>query len=735
MKKLIAGIMSVAMMSSFIVPSVLADEVSAEPLDNSISEQTSNESPKTMKDILGTHNINEDIILSFRDHEKDPTERFHDLCVLVIEKSGKAHYYTDETYSIVKMKEGTEPPYDRVDSGIKFEKIGDTSSYRFCSSGNSFEEQSLRALVTNSNVLLVDEYVCVKDHEFVFDPLTVKADQFDKDEFMEEYAMLNPEFTEETVDEPSQFHYYNFKCKPDIKPEDVEKIRNLFYGNDHWCGVTVKATDEDEPLEYVHRNIYTAPSDEVYNGWLNMTDVTDEIFTQEMFAVDKVHSSGRSCGFGVLDRNRENSVTLDSQLCLNHAGESCLMYNELAYTEITTYEGKELPVDEINGKLEKAKIESKDGSYVLTAETIIAAQNAYEILKSYSEVKSMNNIWHYSTSGWKTDSMLISLWYDNRKSGIYDQEEITALCSEIAPVADYNFYYDNGFDFYPTVSIKFTEPLTSDITFSEEQINALETLLYKTAGTSFVNIEADNNSTIKRTYKVPVYNSGISFSLWNLPLIDFDEVVEVRPVTGEKYIRFAGDTRKIVTVEKAPEGDDFSNNLYYYVEGEKPYVTYIANGAIKTAEISDITPKFYFDNSAGTMNLIETGEVICKLDNFSLNAGKSGIAENSFAWHGKRGLELYGRYSGNDFYEYRSPESAPVEQSDNSTPKVKAGDLTGDNSIDITDLSTLSLALIGDMELTDDQKAAADVDGDGELTMADLAKLRQFLSRKIDSLN
>ena len=211
--------------------------------------------------------------------------------------------------------------------------------------------------------------------------------------------------------------------------------------------------------------------------------------------------------------------------------------------------------------------------------------------------------------------------------------------------------------------------------------------------------------------------------------------MEVRPVTGEKYIRFAGDTRKIVTVEKAPEGDDFSNNLYYYVEGEKPYVTYIANGAIKTAEISDITPKFYFDNSAGTMNLIETGEVICKLDNFSLNAGKSGIAENSFAWHGKRGLELYGRYSGNDFYEYRSPESAPVEQSDNSTPKVKAGDLTGDNSIDITDLSTLSLALIGDMELTDDQKAAADVDGDGELTMADLAKLRQFLSRKIDSLN
>ena len=89
---------------------------------------------------------------------------------------------------------------------------------------------------------------------------------------------------------------------------------------------------------------------------------------------------------------------------------------------------------------------------------------------------------------------------------------------------------------------------------------------------------------------------------------------------------------------------------------------------------------------------------------------------------------------GNDYYEYISPESVPVEQTDAAEVKVKTGDLTGDNIIDLTDLSTLSLALIGDMELTGDQKTAADIDGDGELSMADLAKLRQFLSRKIDSL-
>ena len=42
--------------------------------------------------------------------------------------------------------------------------------------------------------------------------------------------------------------------------------------------------------------------------------------------------------------------------------------------------------------------------------------------------------------------------------------------------------------------------------------------------------------------------------------------------------------------------------------------------------------------------------------------------------------------------------------------------------------------LLGDRNLTDDQLKAADVDGDGTLSLADLAKLRQYLSKKIDSL-
>ena len=69
--------MSAAMMSSFIVPSVYADEVKAEPLNNTpIAEPVQNETAKTMQEVLGQYSKNDAIVMSFRDHEKDPTEDF-----------------------------------------------------------------------------------------------------------------------------------------------------------------------------------------------------------------------------------------------------------------------------------------------------------------------------------------------------------------------------------------------------------------------------------------------------------------------------------------------------------------------------------------------------------------------------------------------------------------------------------------------------------------------------------
>lgn len=63
------------------------------------------------------------------------------------------------------------------------------------------------------------------------------------------------------------------------------------------------------------------------------------------------------------------------------------------------------------------------------------------------------------------------------------------------------------------------------------------------------------------------------------------------------------------------------------------------------------------------------------------------------------------------------------------------GDVTADGVIDVTDVSCLSLYLIGDIELSGFQKKSADVDNDGEVKLTDLAKLRQYLSKKIDTLD
>ncbi len=77
-----------------------------------------------------------------------------------------------------------------------------------------------------------------------------------------------------------------------------------------------------------------------------------------------------------------------------------------------------------------------------------------------------------------------------------------------------------------------------------------------------------------------------------------------------------------------------------------------------------------------------------------------------------------------------TPPSEPPITSD-----IKKGNLDNNSNIDVTDLTMLSLYLIGDQKFTDEQIKAADIDGDGEVTLADLARLRQFLSKKIDKLD
>lgn len=58
------------------------------------------------------------------------------------------------------------------------------------------------------------------------------------------------------------------------------------------------------------------------------------------------------------------------------------------------------------------------------------------------------------------------------------------------------------------------------------------------------------------------------------------------------------------------------------------------------------------------------------------------------------------------------------------------GDLDGSGTADLTDLSILSLYLLGDTKLTDAQLKAADVNANGEVNIADLAHFKQYVSKE-----
>ena len=87
--------------------------------------------------------------------------------------------------------------------------------------------------------------------------------------------------------------------------------------------------------------------------------------------------------------------------------------------------------------------------------------------------------------------------------------------------------------------------------------------------------------------------------------------------------------------------------------------------------------------------------------------------------------------NGLDFYLYISPsEEARMTPyvSDASvlfSRIAETGDIDGNGITDVTDLTELSLALIGVSEFTADQQLTADTDADGMVTLADVARLRQ----------
>lgn len=89
-----------------------------------------------------------------------------------------------------------------------------------------------------------------------------------------------------------------------------------------------------------------------------------------------------------------------------------------------------------------------------------------------------------------------------------------------------------------------------------------------------------------------------------------------------------------------------------------------------------------------------------------------------------------------EYFDYKA-EFAEASNGDVSViePFMLLGDINSDGTIDLTDLSELSLTLVGDKVLSEDQLKAADINKNGEADLSDLARLKQYLSKVITSLS
>ena len=81
------------------------------------------------------------------------------------------------------------------------------------------------------------------------------------------------------------------------------------------------------------------------------------------------------------------------------------------------------------------------------------------------------------------------------------------------------------------------------------------------------------------------------------------------------------------------------------------------------------------------------------------------------------------------FYKENNIDSSIVSIVFNDLLLVNYGDLNDDGTADLTDLTLLSLYLMKSADFTDSQIEAADIDGSGEVDIADLAYFKQYICK------
>ena len=119
-----------------------------------------------------------------------------------------------------------------------------------------------------------------------------------------------------------------------------------------------------------------------------------------------------------------------------------------------------------------------------------------------------------------------------------------------------------------------------------------------------------------------------------------------------------------------------------------------------------------------------------KLSSVTILNPECQIAEgkNTFTSQGDFFIGVFHGYEGSTTQDYAKNNGRGFVALSNPIP----GDLNSDGKIDVTDLTILSVHLLDKNELTAAARKAADVDSNGNVNLADLAGLRQFIAKKIE---
>ena len=221
--------------------------------------------------------------------------------------------------------------------------------------------------------------------------------------------------------------------------------------------------------------------------------------------------------------------------------------------------------------------------------------------------------------------------------------------------------------------------------------------------------------------EIPVTVANASEELAFTAVSEFEEIASVTEI-GENSIKVTGNMYGEADITISVPGTDLVKIIRVTVG--------------KTTEEAEVTPTVVLPQSVYTMKagdeLTVTPEVYPETaeGNWSIISGVDVSAVKGNTFTAKESGEAVLRYTLAEYEEVFAECRIIVE----AVGDVVRGDVDGNKTVDIADLRMVLRSVCGKVELTEQQKKAADVTDDSRVDIQDLRKILRYVCRKIDEL-